>query len=88
MAELFASGHIVDIILALILAEYAALRIWLRGRSAALGFEGTLLSGAFLLLALRAALADDEWIWVAFALACALAVHLFDLYRRLTKQAG
>lgn len=59
MEQLFASGHIVDVILGVMLTEYLALWLILkRGRqSAALrGVALYLLSGAFLLLALRIAL--------------------------------
>jgi hypothetical protein len=41
-----------------------------------------LLPGAFLLLALRAALADAAWPWVPAALTAALVAHLIDLASR------
>jgi hypothetical protein len=86
MDQLFASGRIVDLILALMLAEYFGLRLYLArsGRSiASLGLATFLLSGAFLVLALRVALTGGDWIWISFFLIAAFIVHLLDLRRRL-----
>lgn len=86
MEQLFASGRIVDAILVLMLAEYLGLRWYLarRGRRGTLpGLEGYLLSGAFLLIALRVALTGGEWLWIAAFLLAAFVVHLIDLRRRL-----
>jgi hypothetical protein len=83
MEQIFASGRIVDVILLLMLAEYAALRLYLGNGVRALGLAGYLLSGAFLLMALRVALAGGGWIWIAAFLAAAFVVHLIDLRGRL-----
>ncbi|TVQ93019.1 MAG: hypothetical protein EA400_02915 [Chromatiaceae bacterium] len=85
MAELFASGHIIDLIIVASLAE--GLLLWsLRrggGRGPGLRELGpTLASGLFLLLALRATSAGLPWIWTALALTLALLAHLLDLTRR------
>ncbi len=77
MADLFASGRIVDAILLLTALEAGALLL-LRRRD----LLATLLAGAALLAALRLALAGAEWTWVALALLAALIAHLFDLARR------
>jgi hypothetical protein len=85
MAALFASGRIVDVILALTLAEAVGLVAWHRrtGRGVApADFLGNLLSGVCLLLALRAGLAGAWWGWIALALLAALAAHMADLARR------
>jgi hypothetical protein len=87
VAELFGSGRVVDLILALIVLEALALALIHRrtGRGIApADFLPTLLAGACLLLALRAALAGSGWVWIAAALAGALAAHLADLRRRAT----
>jgi hypothetical protein len=42
----------------------------------------TLLSGLLLMLALRAAIADLGWQFIALPLSLALATHLIDLARR------
>lgn len=79
MTGLFASGHAVDIVLAVMLAEAAFLIV--RGREAAtvvLAF----LPGALILLAVRAALTGAGWPWVALALAASFPAHLADLRRR------
>jgi hypothetical protein len=82
VSGLFASGRVVDLVLALMVLE-GALLFWLRRRSARgvpvgemLAF---LLAGACLLLALRAALVGASWPWVALPLAGAFAAHLTDL---------
>ena len=80
MAWLFASGHAVDIVLAVMIAEFA----WL---SAKRGWPITdallrLAPGALMLLALRAALTGQAWPWIALPLALSFPVHLADLTRR------
>lgn len=86
MGALFASGRIVDLILLLVLLEALALAAWARRSRSGPGLAGllpNLLAGAFLLLALRAALADAAWPWIAAALAGGLVAHLWDLSGRL-----
>ena len=79
MAWLFASGHAVDIVLAVIALEL----VWLIGRGwpprdAVLRLG----PGALMLLALRGALTDADWWWIALPLALSFPVHLADLARR------
>ncbi len=76
---LFARGHAVDVMLAVLAAEAA----WLaaRGRSDALP---GLLPAVPILLALRVALTGGGWKWVAGWLMISLPVHLYDLRKRLT----
>lgn len=88
MEHLFETGHIIDLILVLVAAEYLALRFYFGSKISELGLEGYLLSGALLLVALRAALAESSWMWVAAPLTGAFVVHLIDLHRRLTKRFG
>ena len=73
---LFARGHAADVVLAVMLAELAALTVsgWPL-RQALL----RLLPGALMILALRAALTGAGWQWVALALALAFPAHLADL---------
>ena len=62
-----------------------ALALWRRwsGTGLALGgLAANLASGGFLLLAVRAALVDAAWEWVALALLGSLLAHLADLYGR------
>lgn len=85
MSELFATGRILDLILILVLLEAPALLMIRRitGRGPRLGeLLPTLISGALLLLAVRAALADVWWGLTALPLAGALVAHLVDLARR------
>lgn len=86
MEQLFSSGRIVDLILALMLAEYLLIRLYARSRRIAmpsLRLPGFLLSGAFLMLALRAALTGGHWTWIAGFLGASFVVHLLDLRGRL-----
>jgi hypothetical protein len=88
MEQLFTSGRVVDLILALMLAEFLLLRLYARRKGfgiEALGLIGYLLSGAFLLLALRVALTGGGWISIAAFLLAAFTVHLVDLHGRLTR---
>ena len=85
MSELFATGRIVDLLLALIILECAIL--WAYRRASGRGVPtsaliANLTSGACLLLGLRAALTGAGWEWVALWLAAALIAHLNDLHSR------
>jgi hypothetical protein len=85
MTDLFASGRIVDIVLAITAIEAALLMAYHRrtGRGPApAALFGNLLSGICLMLALRAALVDAWWGWVALWLLAAFGAHLSDLRRR------
>jgi hypothetical protein len=85
VAELFATGRIVDLILGLVVLETIGLlavrRRTGRGVSAA-DLLPNLLAGACLLLAVRAALTDAGWTTVAACLLAALGAHGADLRRR------
>lgn len=80
MAGLFASGHAVDIVLAVIAAELAALVLLARWRL--IDALLRLLPGALMLVALRGALTGLGWPWIALPLALSFPVHLADLARR------
>ena len=84
MAELFASGRIIDLILLLVAAEAGLLWLYARrGQGPAfVALAPTLASGALLLLALRAAIADTWWGWIALPLSLALVTHIIDLGQR------
>lgn len=79
MEPYFASGHAADVILAVLAIEALVLsrRGWGLADVAAL-----LLPAAVLVLALRAALTDMAWPWIAAPLALAFPAHLWDLARR------
>jgi hypothetical protein len=85
MSALFASGHIVDAILVLVVLEAALLAAWHartgRGIPPA-ALATTLASGGALMLAVRAALVGAWWGWVALCLLAALLAHLADLRGR------
>ena len=85
MADLFASGHLVDLILAVVVVEAAVLFVyWSRTRRgiAPRDLFPNLCAGAFLLLALRATLAGSGWMLASLFLAAAGLAHLTDVARR------
>lgn len=87
MATLFSSGRIVDVVLALMLVELAAL--WIAGRRGLAGFRllGLVFNGAAgagLLLALRASLRGAPWQAISLWLLAALGFHLADLSLRVS----
>jgi hypothetical protein len=85
MAPLFASGHIVDLILALTAVEFTILLIHYRRTRhgvAPVDLLFNLLAGIFLLLALRCGLRGAWWGWVGAWLFAALVAHVADLLRR------
>lgn len=84
MAWFFASGHAVDLVLAVIVAELA----WLVSGS---GWRlrdalACLLPGALMLVALRAALTGMDWRWIGLPLALSFPVHLADLALRTRRK--
>lgn len=86
MSTLFASGLIIDLILAGMLLEGALLLYFSRsGRrwTDRMSILLNLLSGAALLLALRAALVGAAWPWIALWLLAALVAHAADTIRRM-----
>lgn len=86
LAQLFASGRIIDVILALVALEGAALLLWHRrtGRGpAAIPLLCNLASGAALMLAVRAALTGAAWPAVATCLLLSLVAHASELVLRL-----
>jgi hypothetical protein len=85
MAELFASGRLVDLILIIVAIEAACLVIYWRstGRGVSPGdLLPNLFAGAFLLLALRLSLRGAGWQLCCGSLAAAGLAHLVDLGRR------
>jgi hypothetical protein len=85
LGALFASGRIVDMILALMVIEAMLLALYRRGTGhgpVLADMMPTLLAGFALLAALRCALAGWWWGWIGACLAAALAAHVADLSRR------
>jgi hypothetical protein len=85
MADLFATGRIIDLILALVVLEAAVLALWRRRTGTGIPVSALLInlaSGFCLLGAVRAALVDAWWGWVALCLAGSLLAHVADLRTR------
>ena len=76
----FASGHAVDLVLVVMLAE--AVYLLARRRRSPLDLALALLPGALLLLALRAALTGAQWPAIALLVAASFPAHLADIRRR------
>lgn len=85
MSWLFASGHAVDIVLAVIAIEWLFL-VYRKGWSKTDALL-RLLPGALMLCALRAALTGSDWRWIALPLLVSFPAHLADLARS-PKQPG
>ena len=78
MARLFASGHAVDIVLAVLAVELG----WLVRAGWRIGPAALRLGpGALMLVALRNGLTGLDWWWIALPLALSFPVHLADLVR-------
>jgi hypothetical protein len=83
--DLIATGRIADLILALMAVEAMALAIYGKVTGAGIApscIIANSLAGAFLILALRAALANNAAIQIAIWLAAALLAHVCDLALR------
>jgi hypothetical protein len=81
----FASGRVVDLILALVVIEAIVLLIFrsMTGRGIpAVSLLINLLAGTFLLMALRSALTEMPWASTAAWLSAALVAHVADIALR------
>ena len=83
LEELIVSGRIVDIMLAVFVLEIAALMIWRGKQIRFLPLLANIGAGGSLMLALRAALTEAGWMWIAVWLIAALVFHVWDLSYRL-----
>ncbi len=85
LGDLVGSGQLVELVLALVALEAAAL-LFYRFRTGRgpepLGLVFNLAAGSALMLALRAALQEADWTQVAAFLVLALVAHIVDLARR------
>jgi len=87
MEGFVASGRIADVILVAIAIEIALAGAWFwwnRRPFLLLSFVANGLAGAALVLALRAALQQAGWLFVAIYLLGGLLAHLADVVLRLT----
>jgi hypothetical protein len=85
VAALFDNGRIIDLILLFILAECVLLGLWRRDGLRLADLLPNILSGAALMLAVRFALVESRWEWVALSLLGALLAHLCDLVLRMRR---
>lgn len=85
MTQLFASAHVVDLVLAVMVLEVALLLLYrhrTRHGLSAMDLLSVMMPGAFLLLALRGALAGAGASIIGACLVAALTTHLSDIARR------
>ena len=81
MTELFGSGHAIDLVIAVLVAE--SLLLWgVLRRGGHLLPMPTLLAGLGLLIAWRVAHSGGGWFWVALPLSLAGLAHGWDLWHR------
>jgi fatty acid desaturase len=81
-ANLFASGHIIDFILALMALEAVALLVFNRMTGRGVSPRAILpfiAAGACLMLSLRVALTGGSWQLIALLLMAAFVMHLLDI---------
>ncbi|MCG5512541.1 hypothetical protein [Ectothiorhodospira shaposhnikovii] len=86
MAQWFASGLVVDLIILAMVLEAALLGLWHRRTGRGIAFVRLwpfLLAGVSLMLALRAALTGAEWYWISFWLLAGFVAHVADLWQRM-----
>ena len=89
-ALFFLDGRIADVVLLVMVIEAFALSWYSVRRVGAPSIKSlifALLPGAFLALALKVALTQLSWIWIAAALLCALATHCVDMRARFAARA-
>jgi hypothetical protein len=89
LSQLWSSAALVEIAIALTLAEWLALVLYHRftGNGPAPHTYGlNLVSGLCLMLALRSALQGEDWIWGAGCLAASGLAHLAYLRQRWQRQ--
>ena len=85
LQDLILSGRIVDLMLAFIVIEIIAIMALRRARGGAIPTAPLLINigaGASIMLALRAALTDAGWPWIAAFLLASLFFHVADLRQR------
>ncbi|ACF00251.1 hypothetical protein [Rhodopseudomonas palustris] len=85
MSELFASGTVVDAVLIFLLVEAIGVIgywLWRKRGIAPADFLPGMISGALMLLALRAVLAGAGWMVPTLCLLAAGGAHLVDVLRR------
>ncbi len=85
MADLFASGAIADIVIALMVVEAMALIAYARATGRGIAPVQVLTNfaaGICLFMAVRFALTGAPWQWIGGSLAISLVAHLADLKSR------
>jgi hypothetical protein len=91
MTDFFASGRAIDLIIAGMIVQALALTAYFKKTGlgvAPQAFLPNLMSGAFLMVAVRCALTGVWWGWVALLLLSSLAAHLADLRQRWRTSAA
>ena len=90
LQELLQGTRLIDAVIAITVAEAAALLLYKLGTGRGLAprdFLFNLFAGLMLMLALRSTMASDGWAWVAAFLAMAGAAHVGDMWCRWRRQA-
>lgn len=88
LEALVTSGRIVDIALLVLAAEVVAIQLYRRRTGGGIPLVPMLMNlgaGGSIMLALRAALTDSGWTWVAVFLVTSLVFHVADQLLRWQK---
>lgn len=87
LREFVLSGRIADVAAAAMVLEAILLLFVTRMASTKMrvGIAGNLLAGAALVVAVRLALTDAGWQWIALAFTCSLVGHAADLWSRFQR---
>lgn len=86
LAQGFRSGSVIDALMLLLCAEGLVLAAVFRQRgvwNAVIDAACIVVPGVFLMGAVKLALTDADWRWIAIALAAAGMVHAWDVMRRI-----
>jgi hypothetical protein len=85
LAQFFFSGRVVDVAMAITVIEGVALAIYHRRTGNGVAprhYVLNMVSGLFLMLALRTALTDAGWMLVALCLSASGVIHALDMMGR------
>ena len=89
--SMFATGHIADLVLAVMVIEAGAIYVLMRRGRIQLAFRTYLsgvIAGGFIVLALRQALTGGSAASIALALACSFLAHIAELFSFLQRKNG
>lgn len=91
LQSLITTGRIVDVMLAFVVLEIIVLGLYRRATGDGIPMPKLLVNigaGTSIMLALRAALTNADWKWIAAWLVCGLLFHSSDIALRFRRSPG